>query len=74
MYACKPRARYFEQIASMLGVSPTECLMVGDDPQLDLPASGTGMRTFYVGQGAPAGTPDRGSLHDFIAALPDLIS
>ncbi|MFA5844733.1 MAG: HAD family hydrolase [Coriobacteriia bacterium] len=49
MRACKPRPEYFLQTASMLGTSPEECLMVGDDASLDLPASATGMSTWYVG-------------------------
>jgi FMN phosphatase YigB (HAD superfamily) len=51
MHACKPDRRYFEHVAQMLGVSPEECLMVGDDAELDLPAADAGMRTYYVGAG-----------------------
>ncbi|MDO8963079.1 MAG: HAD family hydrolase [Coriobacteriia bacterium] len=49
MHACKPQAAYFRETAEMLGCAPAECLMVGDDRGLDLPAADTGMRTFYVG-------------------------
>jgi HAD superfamily hydrolase (TIGR01549 family) len=63
MHACKPDGRYFEHVARMLGVPPTDCLMVGDDAQLDLPAEITGMRTFYVG-------PDAGGI---LTASGDLV-
>lgn len=49
MHACKPDGRYFAHVAWLLGVEPEECLMVGDDAELDLPASEVGMSTFYVG-------------------------
>jgi len=54
MNASKPAQRYFEQTAEMLGVIPAQCLMVGDDADLDMPAAETGMQTFYVGGGASA--------------------
>lgn len=50
MYACKPSLDYFTQIAEQLGVDPRDCLMVGDDALLDLPAREIGMQTFYVGE------------------------
>lgn len=49
MEACKPDLGYFRQVAEMLEVEPSECLMVGDDPVLDLAAADIGMKTFYVG-------------------------
>lgn len=65
MEACKPRSEYFAQTAAALGVSPDECLMVGDDPELDLPAAHVGMETFYVGADAPElDGQRRGSLTD----------
>jgi len=51
MGACKPQPEYFVQAASMLGLPTAECLMVGDDPSLDMTASRAGMRTFFVGDG-----------------------
>lgn len=71
MDACKPNPRYFERIARSLGTDPAECLMVGDDPDLDLPASHTGMRTFYVGTRPVAGDVRRGSLDDLAELLPE---
>ena len=68
MEACKPRAHYFEQTSAMIGCDPRECLMVGDDPDLDMPARAIGMRTFYTGPGrSPA--DGRGTLRGLLALL-----
>ncbi len=64
MVACKPHAAYFRQTAGILGVSPHECLMVGDDAILDLAAADTGMKTFYVGGAVRVSADYRGSLAD----------
>jgi len=73
MVACKPHADYYHQTASMLGVSPAECLMVGDDRALDMPAADIGMRTFYVGDDALAAADLRGTLEDLADLLPRLV-
>ena len=39
MHATKPDASYFAETAAMLGVEPGDCLMVGDDRSLDMPAA-----------------------------------
>ncbi|MDZ4167977.1 MAG: HAD family hydrolase, partial [Coriobacteriia bacterium] len=36
MHACKPHPDYFRETAAQLGLDPRDCLMVGDDPVLDL--------------------------------------
>lgn len=54
--ACKPSPTYFRQIAEHLGVACHECLMVGDDAGLDMPAADVGMQTFYVGPGSATST------------------
>jgi FMN phosphatase YigB (HAD superfamily) len=69
MTATKPYAEYYRQTAEMLGVSPSECLMVGDDAGLDMPASDAGMRTFYVGRDGGAYADYRGGLHDLADLL-----
>jgi FMN phosphatase YigB (HAD superfamily) len=69
MHACKPHASYFRETAAMLGVNPSECLMVGDDRYLDLAASDVGMRTFYVGSEADARADFRGDLDDLADLL-----
>ena len=68
--ACKPYPHYFRQVAADLRVTPGECLMVGDDPSLDLAAGDVGMRTFFVSDAPTAAADWTGSLAD----LPDLIS
>jgi len=69
MRACKPDRRYFEDVAGILGVSAEECLMVGDDADLDLPAARAGMATFYVGPRATAVHGPSGDLRDVAAEL-----
>jgi len=69
MVACKPHGTYFTQTAALLGVDPSDCLMVGDDIALDLPASDVGMRTFLKGD-ARSSADYRGTLDDLAALLP----
>jgi FMN phosphatase YigB (HAD superfamily) len=66
MTACKPQSAYFEETAGMLGVSVSDCLMVGDDRSLDMAAANVGMRTFYCG-------PDDDASADFSGDLPALV-
>ncbi len=73
MYSCKPQPEYFRQTAEMMGVSPADCLMVGDDRFLDMPAADTGMRTFYVGSDPATAADYRGSLSDLAELLPRLM-
>ena len=48
--ACKPSLRYYTEVSAALGVPPAECLMVGDDPSLDMSARHVGMHTWFVGR------------------------
>lgn len=48
-YSVKPDAGYFKMMAERIGVEPQECLMVGDEPLLDMGAQSYGFKTFYVG-------------------------
>ncbi len=73
MLACKPHAEYYRQTAGLLGVSPDECLMVGDDRTLDMPAADVGMRTFYVGPDPSAPADMRGNLDELADLLPRLV-
>lgn len=66
MEACKPDPAYFAQVCAMIGCSPRDCVMVGDDPTADMPASILGIRTFYVGRGA-VHADHRGTLTDLPA-------
>lgn len=74
MYACKPHPEYFMQTAKMLDVSPADCLMVGDDPVLDLPAANIGMKTFFVGNSTEAAADYRGSLIDLTRLIQQMCS
>lgn len=67
--ACKPLPLYYRGIASSLQVQPSECLMVGDDPVLDLAAADVGMRTFYVGEGSPPTADWSGDLIDLAGLI-----
>lgn len=74
MLATKPHPEYFSQTAALIGVEPCDCLMVGDDRYLDMPAADIGMRTFYVGTDAEAFADYRGTLDDLADLLPRLAS
>lgn len=45
---CKPNPEYFREVAKRIGVSPEECLMVGNDVSDDTPAEKVGMRVFLL--------------------------
>lgn len=75
MHASKPSLAYYHEIAAMLDISPTACLMVGNDVQHDItPAQAVGMRTFLadewlVGDHAQIRPDGRGHLSDLIEWL-----
>lgn len=49
MHAAKPRSAYYSEIAQRLNVAPNECVMIGDDAQMDMiPARKVGMKTFWI--------------------------
>lgn len=62
--ATKPHGQYYLEIAQAISVEPSECLMVGDDRSLDMPAADVGMRTFYVGHGPSPSADFSGNLFD----------
>lgn len=74
MESCKPHAAYFAQTASLLGVHPSECMMVGDDRLLDMPAADIGMRTFYVGPEPCTSATLQGDLTVLAELLPRLVA
>ncbi|MBE7003786.1 MAG: HAD family hydrolase [Ruminococcaceae bacterium] len=45
---CKPDLGYYREITDKLGVSPEECVMVGNDVGEDMPAEKLGMRVFLL--------------------------
>jgi FMN phosphatase YigB (HAD superfamily) len=72
MHACKPLPDYFREAAAMAGHEPAQCLMVGDDRALDMPASDVGMRTFYVGSDTSTQADWCGDLDGLADLLPRL--
>ena len=47
-FYCKPDLRYYKAILEKLGVSPEECLMVGNDVAEDMVAAQLGMSVFLL--------------------------
>lgn len=45
---CKPNPDYYRDILDQLGLSPEECLMVGNDATEDLAAAEAGLRVFLL--------------------------
>lgn len=45
---CKPNLRYYEEILSKQGLSPAECVMVGNDVGEDMIAQKLGMKVFLL--------------------------
>ncbi|MBQ8040470.1 MAG: HAD family hydrolase [Lachnospiraceae bacterium] len=45
---CKPNLKYYEEIIEKLGVSPKECLMVGNDVGEDMITEKLGMKVFLL--------------------------
>ena len=45
---CKPNLKYYEEILSTLGLTASECLMVGNDVNEDMIAAKLGMKVFLV--------------------------
>ncbi len=71
MHASKPNPAYYHEIAAQLGVAPSECVMIGNDAQMDIvPAKRAGMQTFWITDVRNAATDTvpadwRGTLADF---------
>lgn len=69
MHACKPDPAYFLETSALLRVPASECLMVGDDAELDMPAANVGMSTYSVGITRPPAATYAGSLLELPALL-----
>jgi FMN phosphatase YigB (HAD superfamily) len=69
---CKPNPEYYEEVLSMIGRKPEECIMVGNDVDEDLAAGELGIKTYLVedclmGSGALGFKPDyRGKFNDLV--------
>lgn len=68
MCTVKPHPSYYLEVAEILGTSPKECLMIGDDYFRDIaPARDVGMETYYVGSSVPGlSVGPSGSLVDLV--------
>ncbi|OFZ18480.1 MAG: hypothetical protein A2X94_00615 [Bdellovibrionales bacterium GWB1_55_8] len=49
MQACKPSPAYYQQILKNREYRAEDCLLIGNDLKMDLPASRVGIRVFIVG-------------------------
>jgi HAD superfamily hydrolase (TIGR01549 family) len=71
MHATKPHAAYYQEILDVIGVQPSQALMVGDDWKNDIyPATRLGLSTYWIAR-PESDLPDpavnlmgRGSLDD----------
>jgi FMN phosphatase YigB (HAD superfamily) len=76
MSYCKPRPEYYREVADLIGVPASECLMVGNDVRMDLaPAAEAGMRTClvtgpYMVRGKTPFTPDHECTLSEVGAIP----
>jgi FMN phosphatase YigB (HAD superfamily) len=50
MHACKPTTEYYEEILEQQSLAASDCLLIGDDVKMDLPATRAGIRVFIVGK------------------------
>ena len=46
--ACKPNPTYFTELLGKLGISPDECVMIGNDTRDDFSASAIGIPVFFL--------------------------
>ena len=70
MHASKPNPAYYREIAARLGCKPGDCVMIGNEAQMDIvPAHRAGMKTFWITDVGefPTDVPAdwRGTLEDF---------
>ncbi|WP_227935246.1 HAD family hydrolase [Alkalihalobacillus deserti] len=71
----KPHVEYYHEISKQLGVTPEDCIMIGNDKQEDMVASSIGMKTFLVeGHVIDRGEPrysidDHGTLEELYSKL-----
>ena len=74
--AAKPEPRFFTEIASRLGVTPAECVIVGNDYAKDIAgAKAVGMRTVWLkgDEAQPAEAPHADVIIRSMAELPNVI-
>lgn len=54
MHAFKPSPEYYQEILAQQGYQAADCLLIGNDYKMDLPATQVGVRVFIVGKSKPA--------------------
>lgn len=75
---CKPNLNYYEEILKKLGVTPEECLMVGNDIGDDMVAEQLGMKVFLIPrdlinkEGKDISNYPQGTLSDLLSYLETL--
>ena len=69
----KPWASYYEEFCGKLGLTPSECLMVGNDAKRDFAHPECGLRTIYVGHARPTRAVWSGQMRDLAVALPYIV-
>jgi FMN phosphatase YigB (HAD superfamily) len=80
MHFCKPNVMYYAEILDMIGRSPNECMVIGNDPVEDLAASELGIKTFLVNDPCMKGKsttyePDyTGELREVLVLLKQLVA
>jgi FMN phosphatase YigB (HAD superfamily) len=70
MSTSKPNSAYYREIATRIGCAPSECVMVGNEVEMDiLPARRVGMKTFWVTDAGalPTDVPAIGAAHSRIS-------
>jgi FMN phosphatase YigB (HAD superfamily) len=50
MHACKPAPEYYEEVLAHRKLAAADCLLIGDDVKMDLPATQVGVPVFIVGK------------------------
>jgi FMN phosphatase YigB (HAD superfamily) len=48
MHACKPSVEYYQEILAQEKFDPSECLLIGNDREMDLPATDAGIGVFLI--------------------------
>jgi FMN phosphatase YigB (HAD superfamily) len=48
MHACKPSKQYYEELMAQEGFKPEECLLIGNERKMDLPATKAGIAVFLI--------------------------
>lgn len=48
MHSTKPKPEYYQEILDMQGLKAEDCLLIGDNVKMDLPATRVGIRVFII--------------------------